>query len=260
MYKPGTATDALVRRTIETRDDRGEFTIIRSPENPKFWFANCLLLKTEPARATYDAWLAECARCFAGVPVSRLVVTWEVAGLHGVTADTGSLTPECAIVFTTRSAPCYDGNGNPREFKTASDWSEALALITPELVSDDVENLAKFEAWRFSIYQRDVATGRCLFWGLWLDGRLAAYTGLYFDANWARFVTPVTHHDYRRRGLFRTLASYGIRSILRTNPDATIVIAAERDSYAASIYKRMGFAAVGEQHALIAMPDSLHLD
>lgn len=253
--RAGTATDALVRRSIETRERRRGFTIVRSPENSHYWFANCLLLDAEPAPTSYDAWLDACAKCFASVEIERLVVVWEVPDCDGLAPYAGSLLRECATVFVTHETPPSAAPFETREFVATSDWSAALELFTQELLADGSSEQANFEAWRFRVYRRDVAAGRSRFWGIWLDGRLAAYTGLYFEAAWARFVTPVTHAAYRRRGLFRTLAASGIHSVLATHPNATIVIAAERGSYAATIYERMGFRAVGEQHALIAPLD-----
>ena len=55
----GFRTDVALR-VLEGAEviDRGDHLVVRSPDNPGFWWGNFLLLDAPPGRGTADAWLA----------------------------------------------------------------------------------------------------------------------------------------------------------------------------------------------------------
>jgi hypothetical protein len=61
----GFRTD-LALRVLEGAEvtDRGDYTVVRSPDNPAFWWGNFLLLAGWPEPGTGDGWLARFAAEF----------------------------------------------------------------------------------------------------------------------------------------------------------------------------------------------------
>ena len=249
---PGIATDALVRASIEVRERRAGYTVVRAPDAPGYWFANCLVLDVAPRPDSYEAWLAECAACFAGSAVQRRIVVWETSERTGRPFHDGPIERECTTIFTSTSAPDRRTSAQIRPLLSDDDWARALQLLIADLAAEGNMSRSEFESWRFGIYRRDAAAHRCRAWGAWLDGRLVAYAGLYFNAELARFFTPVTDPAYRRRGLFGALAAIGMRHVLDRHPHATIVVGAEKGAFTERVYARLGFRATAEQHALVA--------
>ncbi len=250
---PGDATDALVRASITVREAFDGYTLVRCPEAPSYWFANCLALDREPAPSAYASWLEKHAAAFAGVPVQRRVVTWEIDARRGLASYDGPIQRERTTIFTTRRAPRRTPTlARIRPFDCARDWAAGLAMQACEWTDSGNAAFVAFEAWRFGHYRRDAAAGACRMWGAWIDDELVAIAGLYANQTWARFINPLTKPQYRRRGLFGAIASLGIAQTLGAWPDATVVIAAESGGETEALYEHLGFHAVGEQHALIS--------
>src|SRR5881392_3949693 len=68
----GFRTD-LALRALEGAEvtDRGDYTVVRSPDNPTFWWGNFLLLAGWPEPGTGDGWLARFAAEFPQAGTSR---------------------------------------------------------------------------------------------------------------------------------------------------------------------------------------------
>ena len=67
----GFRTDVALR-VLEGAEvtDRGDYLVVRSPDNPDYWWGNFLLLAAWPAPGTADSWLARFAAEF---PLARHV-------------------------------------------------------------------------------------------------------------------------------------------------------------------------------------------
>jgi hypothetical protein len=252
LVLPGVVTDALVRASTSVSETRDGYTVVRTPEAPDFWFGNCLVLDRLASPATYEKWMKAHAEAFAGVPTQRRVVVWETADRRGLEPYEGPLERETLAILTTRRSPGRETNhACIAPFKSERDWDAALALMVQDRVDDGRPEQVEFVSWSFAVRRRDAQARRCRLWGAWIGEELVAFAGLYANAEWARFVTPITKPAYRRRGLFSALASLAIAQTLEVHPQATIVIAAARGTETESLYERLGFRAIGEQHAVI---------
>jgi hypothetical protein len=252
---PGIATDALVRASFALEERRDGYTIVRSPGKPDYWFGNSLVLDSEPAPASYDGWIRAHAEAFAGVPVERRIVLWENDTRQNLEPYDGPLARESVTIFTTRHSPNRaTAPARIAPLASQSDWDAARVLVTQERIEAGSPDQVDFATWRFEGHHRDADAGRCRVWGAWSGDDLVAFAGLYANGEWARFITPITKAEHRRRGLFSALASRAMSETLAWFPDATIVIAAEKGSGLEKLYEGLGFRLAGEQHALVALP------
>jgi hypothetical protein len=248
----GIATDALVLASIAVREARRGYTVIRCPEAPNFWFANCLVLDVEPAPGDYETWLGRHAEIFANAPVQRRVVRWERSDRGGLAPYDGPIERDSTTIFTTRRPPsATPGAARIEPFTFERDWRDGARIVIEAAESEHPEQAA-FDAWRFSVHRKDAAAGRCRLWGAWDGDDLVAFAGLYASDEWARFITPITKASHRRRGHFRALAHVAIAETLRVHPNAVVVVAAASGTENEALYERLGFRAVGQQHALVA--------
>ena len=250
---PANATDLLVRASIVVQTPRDGFTIVSAPERPDYWFANCLIVEREPEVESYAHWIACHATAFAGRPVQRRVVVWELDERKERPSYDGPMERERSTVFRVRRLPLRKAPiARIREFDEASQWDAAAAIERDALIADGLAERVAFGAWRFSVYRADAAGGRCRVWGAFVDDRLVAYAGIYASERYARFITPVTERAFRRQGLFAALCSVAVAETSRAHPHASIIIVAATGDAPERIYERLGFEAIGEQHALIA--------
>ena len=249
---PANATDALVRASIVVRVPRDGYTIVSAPERPDYWFANCLVVAHAPAPENYERWLAAHAAAFDGRPVKRRVVVWEVSERRELPPYDGPIERQRSTVFRARGVTPPHSIARLCEFDDSSHWEAAAGMERAALIGDGFADRVEFAAWRFGIYHADATRGRCRVWGAFADDRLVAYAGLYANDRYARFITPVTEPAFRRQGLFRALCSVAIAETARVHPRANVIIVAETGEDPERIYERLGFDAIGEQHALIA--------
>lgn len=250
--RPGIATDALARASFAIEEQRDGYTIVRSPDRPDYWFGNCLVLDSEPSPASYEDWIQVHADAFAGVPVRRRVVLWENGYARDLEPYNGPLARESVTIFTTRRPPGRTTTlARIAPLVSQTDWDAALVLVRRERIDAGTPEQVEFATWRFEGHRRDVATGRCRVWGAWIGDELVAFAGVYASGAWSRFITPITGAEYRRRGLFSTLASVAIDESLSSFPRTTIVIGAERGSGLETLYEGLGLRVAGVQHALV---------
>jgi hypothetical protein len=187
--------------------------------------------------------------------VQRHTIVWERAG---VTASPVSPGPgidgvlERSIVFVRRTP--FERSASEfviRLLDGDADWALAAALNDAETDPADAA-LADFARWRFGRLREDARTGGLRMWGLWSDGRFRAFAGVHASGHLARFATPVTAPDFRRRGAFRALCATALNDTLRLRPGAHVVICGAAGGAPARIYRKLGFEAVGEQFGLLA--------
>ena len=111
----GFRTDVALR-VLEGAEvtDRGDYLVVRSPDNPDFWWGNFLLLAGWPAPGTADSWLARFAAEF---PLARYVTlgvdsAGEDIGVDGAAWTVLAWTVLAWTVFTTTGS--YPRSSWPR--------------------------------------------------------------------------------------------------------------------------------------------------
>jgi ribosomal protein S18 acetylase RimI-like enzyme len=138
-----------------------------------------------------------------------------------------------------------------RPLQTDDEW---LAAIENQVVCREPEFAEKsFRVFR----QRQMARYRKMaeaklgdWFGGFVGGRLVADLGLFAEAGLGRYQSVETHPEFRRRGVGGTMVfEAGRQSKVKHGLD-TLVIVAERDSRAASLYQAVGFDPVEHQVGL----------
>jgi ribosomal protein S18 acetylase RimI-like enzyme len=78
-------------------------------------------------------------------------------------------------------------------------------------------------------------------WLGWLQGRIAGSMGLFFNGPLGRYQTVATHPAFRRQGVARTMVTELARLAFTRPATELLVIAADRDYFAAQLYESCGF-------------------
>jgi ribosomal protein S18 acetylase RimI-like enzyme len=237
---------AMLERSGSLLEDRGTHLVVRTPDNPTYWWGNFLLLATPPSDAD-DArrWLGAFEAEF---PEAR----HRAFGVDGHDGDRSDLAPFADVgldldVSTVMTATAVHEPARPntdatyRRLESDADWHQQieLDLAGEEPGTHDLE----FVTARSQAERRLVAAGYGAWWGAFEADRLLASMGLFTASpGLARFQNVKTHPDARGRGLAGTLvhrvSRYGFDDLGAT----TLVMVADPDYLAIRIYRSVGFA------------------
>ena len=181
----GYLTDVALR-VLEGAEvaDRGDHLVVRTPDNPDYWWGNFLLLAAWPGPGTGDGWLA---RFGAEFPSARHVALGvdAASGLEAVPVEFmgARLEPRRDTVLTcvTVRAPPLPGAGfevRPLHPDDDADWRQSVDLSVRCFGPSDPGDYLERKA---TARRRVIRAGRGAWFGAFRDGRLLAQLGL-FDA------------------------------------------------------------------------------
>jgi predicted GNAT family acetyltransferase len=242
----GWRTDlALLEISGSTVEDRGDHWVVRTDDNPTFWWGNFLLLAAPPADAA-DArqWLGAFEAAF---PVARHR-TFGIDGTAGSVAETSSfvdlgLEAELSSVMTATSVhepPRPNSGATYRPLESDADWDQQVELT---MVGEEIGYDLEFSEGRARQFRRLVDAGHGQWWGAFEDGRLLSSMGLFrASPGLARFQTVKTHPDARGRGLAGSLVHAISRFGFADLEAETLVMVADPEYLAIRVYRSVGFA------------------
>ena len=242
----GWRTDlALLEISGSVLEDHGDHVVVRTLDNPTFWWGNFVMLAAPPTDAA-DArqWLGVFEAQFPAAQHQ----TFGIDGTSGTAADAGpfaslGLETEVSSVMTATSVhepPRPNREATYRPLDSDDDWEQQVELtMAGETVGYDLE----FSAGRARQHRRLVKEGHGQYWGAFEDGRLLASMGLFrAGSGLARFQTVKTHPDARGRGLAGTLVHRISRFGFADLGAETLVMVADPEYLAIGVYRSVGFA------------------
>ncbi len=202
---PGWATDlAVLRHSGSIISDHGDHIVVRTPQNPDFYWGNCIFVLDEATVGSAAHWIGAFQAAHPGAD-------WVSVGLITAPDDTAAWTAlgvaiEVDDVLTAgqppRATPLAPGYTVRRI--EGDDWEQVVAaeMADNELTGayDPVhhERYARAQAeLRRQLSARDVAA----FFGAFADGVLASSLGIVACGETARYQSVGTDVGHRRRGL-----------------------------------------------------------
>ena len=241
----GFRTDVALR-VLEGAEvtDRGDYLVVRTPDNPDFWWGNFLLLARLPGPGQGREWLARFAAEFPAARHIALGVDTTVdIEAPAEFAAAGLQADRAAVLTADRLRPPAHPNtaAEIRPLEGDADWRQSVDLAVRCFDSDDPGD---FLERRTAARRRLTQAGAGIWFGAFEGGCLLAQLGL-FDVGdgYARYQHVETDPAARRRGLAGTLVwtagRYG-REVLGAS---TFVIVADPADVAIRVYRACGFTA-----------------
>ncbi len=257
----GWRTDLIFARfdgDIAARDDH---LVIRTPQNPTFWWGNFLLYDHAPRPGDAAHWLARFeAEIAARQPESRHVT-------FGVDSEVDFALPEdfAAVGFTKfastvltmqRAQLRAPRKALPTACRVAALRlpEQAAAAVDLQVAADagEHESPAQYRLFRerqMSRYEAMERAGMGAWFGVFAradegaDDTLVADCGLFRapGESLGRFQHVVTHPAWRRRGLCSALVHAVCRHGFERLGLETLVIVADPDDVAIGLYESLGF-------------------
>ena len=235
--------------------DRGDYLVIRTPDNPDFYWGNFLLLGAWPDPGTGDGWLARFAAEF---PLARHVALGvdaadEQTEMPGEFLAAG-LEPERATVLTcvaVQPPPNRNTEAEIRPLTSGHDWRQSFELGVRCYGESGLYLERRAKARR-----RLTEAGRAAWFGAFTGDRLLAQLGVC-DAGGglARYQDVETDPTARRRGLAGTLVWRAGRYAREAFGASALVIVADPAEAAIRLYRACGFADVQLQFSFQWAPE-----
>jgi len=251
---------ALLRLGGSEVVDRGTHLVVRTPENPTFYWGNHLLLPHAPAAGEVEAWMHEFRR---ELPEAR----HRTFGVDGAGGSADDLAPFVALGFDveastvmTASARSVHEPARPnreatyRPLRGDDDWGQQLAL---SLTGEDEKAHREFAVRRVRAHRAVTEAGHGQWFGAFLGDRLVSSMGL-IDAGpgLARFQEVKTDPAARSRGLAGTLVHHVSRFGFDELGATTLVMVADPGYLAIRIYRSVGFEDTETQLTAARVPAS----
>jgi GNAT superfamily N-acetyltransferase len=231
--------------------DRGDYLVVRTRQNPDYWWGNFLLLPSLPERAA--PWLDTFAAEF---PAARHVTL----GIDVADADAGdALEGMRAGLFTVLTAdsphepPLPRRDAVIRPLTGDDDWRQS-EILRGVITAGGPAGDPGFLHARVAAERALTEAGHGWWFGAFADGDLVAQLGLVTDGSGlARYQNVETHPDFRRRGLAGTLVWRAGQHALRSGA-RTLVVIADPGAGAIRVYRSVGFTQVQTQLGFERLP------
>lgn len=244
--------------------DRGDYTVVESPDNPEYFWGNFLIMKSPPALGDFEKWTAAFTKEFSHQPLVRhMTFAWDTVG-----GESGEIAPflddgfqlEKSVTLTVDRAgllpaPHECPGLTVRELMSDEDWEKALHnQVATRLSNFNLETYLPFKRKQMAMYRRLTQDGFGHWFGAFLEGRLVADCGLFVFSGIGRYQSVGTHPDFRRRGVCGQLISRAARAAFDKLGAQTLVMVADPDYHAAKVYESVGFKATQEQVGIYRFP------
>ena len=251
----GFRTDLFFPRFEGEIDDRGDYLVVKTPQNPQFHWGNFVLFDRPPTGTDLELWREIFQKEFSDQPEVR----HQCFGWDGVDGTVGDLTAfeaagfrlDHGFVLTAESVnpPKKSAEGfNIRPFREDWEWEAAVEnrVINREM-SIDEDSYRRFSSRQMDRYRAMMAAGHGRWFGAFAGNKLAGDLGVFVFDGVGRFQSVGTHPNFRRRGVCQTLLATASQSAMSDFGAQKLVIVAEYNSVAAGLYEHIGFVPTEHQ-------------
>lgn len=226
--------------------------VVRTAENPAFWWGNFVL---GAGPAAVERALGAFAEAFPAADHVAIGIDG-TDGAPGVEARAAALDLDVERITmlsatAVRPPPRPNAAATLRRLDGDGDFEQCLELQLAGHAADGRE----FGARRVAAWRALQEAGHGAWFGAFLDGELRAGLGLFTDgAGLARFQAVDTHPAFRGRGLAGTLVHHAAVEGLGWPGVDRLVIGADPGYHAIRIYRSVGFDGTETQVQLSRRP------
>ena len=235
-----------------TVTDPGDHLVVRTPDNPLFWWGNFLLLRAAPPPADAPGWIRRFESEFPQASHRALGLDDPQARADDATGFTAlgfGVDVDAVMTATSVRAPERPNReASLRPLVGDADWRQHVELAPPYEDEQLPGSEREFHELRAVSRRRVVESGRAVWFGAFLEGQLVAQLGVVAASpGIARFQQVETHHRFRRRGLAGTLVHVASVHAFAELSASTLVMVADPGYPAVRIYRALGFTASEHQ-------------
>jgi ribosomal protein S18 acetylase RimI-like enzyme len=262
--RPGWRSEFILHRHGAVVGERSDCLVVRTPDNPNFYWGNFLLLPQAPRDDELAHWMdrfdeeitrlqpasQHVALGINGAPSGQALPTWVRAGFEVLPTAVLELRPG-ELRPPQRAAR---GAVQVRALNLGHELEAAVALQCADAHGFDPTNYELHRRAQMQRYARMAEAGEALWFGAWCDGELAADCGLMRDGTrpgaLGRFQHVSTHPRWRRRGLCSALVHEVSRHGFEAWGLARTLMCADPHDVAIGIYEGLGFRRIDGEWGL----------
>ncbi|MFT5288215.1 MAG: putative acetyltransferase [Planctomycetota bacterium] len=262
-------TDAFITQLLGSMEQHDGYAILRTPDNPGFYFGNFLILEETPK--DLESWLRVFEECY-GPEIRHRCFSWGGQALDEETAKAAArlgLESDGVVELCMHGSPTKEQSGTPsaveawtiRRLHPEDDWDASAALsVACDSSSAEASEIQRLFTQRIRAARREMLVkGLATWWGVFEGKTLIGQCGHVACGEIGRYQNVETHPDWRRRGICSALITAVARDAFERLKVDRLILAAELDGPAIGLYTRLGFKETGRTHSLIRHPDPMHV-
>lgn len=250
----------LLELTGSLIEDRGTHLVIRTPDNPTYFWGNFLLLKQRP----YPGGEREVIGAFHTEFPDATHVSIGIDGTEDQTVEVQAFAEagmeiNSGVVLTAGALveprPVADGVV-VRPLESDDDWDQRARLSHHLWSQTDEETFMTYARRRIAQERELVARGLGQRFGGFADDSLVSTAGIFVThAGIARYQSVETHPAHRRQGLAGAVVHAAGEHALAAYRLERLVIVADHAGDAVRLYRSLGFADAERHLTLERRPD-----
>lgn len=240
----GFRTDLILTRFDGVVEDRGDYLVVRTPTNPRYYWGNLLIFDRSPRLGDFGHWMELFKK---EIPDARHVTLGWDSEETGVLDEflAAGFAFEPGLVLGT-SAPAKPRRFNPavevKPMTSERDWERWVEI---QLLSNQKNfpraDLEAFYLGQRARYRKVVDQGLGTFFGAYLGGELAGTLGILKDGSLGRYQIVSTHPERQRQGVCATLVHGAARFAQQSMGIEKLVMIVDESNPARSVYESVGF-------------------
>lgn len=235
--------------------DRGEYLVIRTPNNPSYYWGNYILFSNPPGPDDFDRW----REIFHQEIGHNPAINHEAFGWDDPSGALGHIEPfqnagynlnQYSIMTTTQvTRPThFNPHVTVKPIETDSEWQLAAQCVASHdkpttQVNDRIQKM-------MTTWQALAKNQKALWFGAYLNGEFAGGLGIYKVENTGVVDEVVTHPNFRRQGVGRTLVYQAAQHAREHLNLQKLLLAADNNSDPKRMYEQIGFKTVEHQVGL----------
>lgn len=254
----GIASDVLVSRGVSVVEDHGNYTVLRTPSEPNYWFGNTVIMRDPPLDPACHV------RVFhkefpevRHICIQYDIPNFQLGEMEAWFIESGFEIDHVAFLALTGPAnPSDIPDGLTVRQIAGDDWDQLTDLqqeIGIEEGYNDADHRDYLEG-RNRNRRAQIARGEGAWFGVFDGDLLVADMGLFHDGTIGRFQSVETRASYRNRGICAGLLTHVVDWARAINPRMRLLIAADAGGAPRRIYERAGFEPFETITAVVKRP------
>ncbi|MBC7712398.1 MAG: GNAT family N-acetyltransferase [Rhizobacter sp.] len=240
-------TNMIFARNESEIIERESYIVVKTLSNPGFHWGNYLIFKKAPVEGDIVNWMNIFERKMSHYKeFKHYVFAWdelsEPRSEEYLTHDF-ELQKSVSLQTSTLTYPKhYNSKIIVRTLESTEDWDAATELqVAAREERFSGEEYREFKINQSESYKKLIKENRGARFGAFLEGKIVADLGIYFEGDLARYQSAVTDNQYRRQGICATLVYESGMYALKNWQIKTLVMEADPDYHAAKVYESVGF-------------------
>lgn len=227
----------------------GQYTVVRTPAIPDYYFGNLLVLEGAPGNQERLQLEADFAHLVGAPPlIQHRTFLWPVHSDATVAPDAfveaGYEFNQSAVLIAHPQdliAPAQRPSDiTLRRYRDAADWTDWQALKIAENAGRYPEpEFLRYLAGLQAMYRQMIDDCQGDWWGAFIGNMQVANLGMFFAEDSGRFQAVFTAPSYRNRGICRALVRHVAEHSFQRA--ARLVMVADESHHAARLYETLGF-------------------